>query len=907
MRSATILDIDPITRKWIRTRADEHAAEHGCYFDLKAANRPGKFFRQFLRHSKGEWAGKPFELLEWQQKDLIMPIFGWKNPDGTRRFRISYAEIAKKNGKALALDTKIPTPTGWTTIGAICAGDTVFDENGLQCKVTGVTEVQYERPCYEVVFSDGCRIVADAEHEWYTDAWVNGLKRTGLGAKSTREQKHIRTTRQILDTLRLSRPSTVGKVSWNHRVTVAEAIECNERALPIHPYVLGAWLGDGTSSNSTITCAYSDIELIGNITACGTTAVERKSTNQNTGLFTLGKRTNRTAQATALCLSAKLRAANLINNKHIPSGYLRASKGQRFELLQGLMDTDGYCSKSGQCEFTTISEQLRDGFLELARSLGLKPSLTEGRATIYGKDCGPKYRIHFFAFQGTPIFRLKRKQMRLKHAPLWRNRTRVRQIVGVNPVKSVPVKCIEVDSPSHLYLAGESMIQTHNSSIAAGVGLLMLSGDKEGGAEVYSAATDQQQASIVHGEAVNMVRSSPELAAELEINKTTKTISYHKTNSFYRALSAEAHSKEGLNAHCVIVDELHVWKGRALWDALKYAFAARRQGLLFIITTAGNDPLCVCREQHDYAAAILDGTIKDDIRFFSYIAAASDSDDWTSPETWKKANPSMGVTIKESDFAADVKEAQKSPTTQAAFKRYRLNIWTTAVNPWLKMEDWNECASKYGMEEVAAGVCYAGLDLSRNDDLSSLVLVFPEDDGFKLLPFFWLPESTIQNPDKPELYRVWAREGLIEVTSGDVCDYGFIKKRIAEIAEMVQIREIAFDPWGPGEPMMQALKDEFSIEGVKFPQTIANFSSVTSEFERLIMGRKILHNGHPILTWHAGNVAIKEYNGNIRPVKPEGGANKKIDGIVAAIMGLARARMGTGSTVSYYESAGAEI
>ena len=196
--------------------------------------------------------------------------------------------------------------------------------------------------------------------------------------------------------------------------------------------------------------------------------------------------------------------------------------------------------------------------------------------------------------------------------------------------------------------------------------------------------------------------------------------------------------KEGLNAHAVLIDELHAQKTRQLWDTLRYAGASRRQPLQLAITTAGYDRHSICWEQHDYAMKVLDGTIEDS-SFFAYIAAAGQEDDWTDPEVWRKANPSFGITIDAGQFAEDCREAQESPAKENSFRRYRLNQWTEQEVRWLKMEKWDACDDDPGSLEGQE--CYAGLDLSSTTDITALVLVFPEEGRFKVLPFFWIPEE----------------------------------------------------------------------------------------------------------------------------------------------------------------------
>jgi len=435
------------------------------------------------------------------------------------------------------------------------------------------------------------------------------------------------------------------------------------------------------------------------------------------------------------------------------------------------------------------------------------------------------------------------------------------------------------------------------STLAAGIGLYMLMGDREPGAEIYSAANDREQAGIVHREALNMAEASPGLMAELQVNRSTHNIAYPRTRSYYRALSSDAPGKEGLNAHCILCDELHVWYGRELWDTLRYAFRARRQGLLFVITTAGDDPLSVCREQYDYAKGVLAGRIADD-RLFAYIREADPEDDWKSTKVWRRANPAAGIIIRQEDFAADAREAEKTPASQASFKRYTLNIWATAANPWFKGADWDACAGPGPVNEdtLAGRDCWCGMDLASTQDITAAVLVFPDGpDRFILVPRFWIPEDRLADGDANAAYRVWAAQGWLRTTPGNVCDYAFIKHDLAADAKRFRVRQWMFDPWN-AESLTQELEKETGVERVKFGQTIGNFAGPCKDLERLVLARGILHGGHPVLAWMAGHVSVRQDpNGNKRPVKPQGQDQRKIDGITAALMGLAGAQQGKGT------------
>lgn len=345
-------------------------------------------------------------------------------------------------GKALDLNTPVPTPSGWTTMGELCAGDQVFDENGHICTVVEAWPVMMDRPCYRVRFSDGDEIVADGEHLWLT--WDKQARKAHGRAAAPQSHPAVRTTEEIRRTLIVGK-----KREKNHSVPCAKSLVLSVADLPVDPYILGAWLGDGTSKGAVMVIAEAGMREA--LERAGATLKAMKVQPGKTPLF-----------AMAEVGGPFLRLAGLKNNKHIPAAYLRASHGQRLAMLQGLMDTDGHAhDKNGTCEFTSTNERLARDTLELIRSLGLKPTMTIGRATLYGKDCGPKYRVHFTAY--FPVFRLQRKASRQMVARAQSLRQTQRYIVDVVPIGSVPVRCITVDSPKSLYLAGRGMIPTHNT------------------------------------------------------------------------------------------------------------------------------------------------------------------------------------------------------------------------------------------------------------------------------------------------------------------------------------------------------------------------------------------------------------------------------------------------------------
>jgi phage terminase large subunit-like protein len=366
-------------------------------------------------------------------------------------------------GKALALDTPIPTPTGWTTMGEISPGDWVFDENGEPCQVTYATEIQLKRECFKVHFDDGSEIVADAEHRWLT--WDRQARKAYGRSLSPRNHPAVRTTREIAETV-------VSNGERNHSIEVAKPLRLPPVDLSVDPYLLGIWLGDGSSAAGEVTIGDEDAaELLEELAAVGAaiTGAPRRNEGSHAATYPIGgmpqQRDGMGRMTANGSLHSRLKDLGVLRNKHIPANYLRAAESQRFSLLQGLMDSDGFCAHGGHVEFCTTKEALARSAFDLIISLGFKARIAESRATLYGKDCGPRWRITWTTNQ--EVFRLTRKSERLRSARAQNNRTTHRYITKVEPIQSVPVRCLTVNSPSHLFLAGSAMIPTHNTRTGA--------------------------------------------------------------------------------------------------------------------------------------------------------------------------------------------------------------------------------------------------------------------------------------------------------------------------------------------------------------------------------------------------------------------------------------------------------
>lgn len=444
------------------------------------------------------------------------------------------------------------------------------------------------------------------------------------------------------------------------------------------------------------------------------------------------------------------------------------------------------------------------------------------------------------------------------------------------------------------------------SELAAAIALLLTCGDGEERAEVYGCAADRQQASIVFEVAADMIRMCPSLNRRCKILAATKRIIYLPTNSFYQVLSAEAYSKHGFNIHGVVFDELHTQPNRKLFDVMtKGSGDARMQPLYFLITTAGTDTKSICYETHQKAKDILEGR-KVDPTFYPVIYGADIDDDWTDPKVWKKANPSLGITVGIDKVRDACESAKQNPAEENTFRQLRLNQWVKQAVRWMPMDKWDACKKDFDMKFLEGRLCYGGLDLSSTTDITAFVLVFPPiegDDNYYILPFFWIPEENMEARVLKDHvpYDIWERKGFIETTEGNVIHYAYIEKFIEDLGTKYNIKEIAFDRWGAVQ-MTQDL-DNMGFTVIPFGQGFKDMSPSTKELMNLVLGKQIKHNGNPVLHWMMDNVCVRtDPAGNIKMDKSK--STEKIDGAVATVMALDRALRNSKGNESVYDNRG---
>ncbi len=443
--------------------------------------------------------------------------------------------------------------------------------------------------------------------------------------------------------------------------------------------------------------------------------------------------------------------------------------------------------------------------------------------------------------------------------------------------------------------------------------LYLLCADGEQGQKVYLAAKDGGQAREIAGKhAVEMCQASTELMAECTINKSIMQITHEPTRSILKPISSgdsrSQKSKEGLNGS-ILIDETHV-VDREFMNRISRAGISRSEPLQIEVSTAGNDPESYGRERYDYGKLVERGEREDQgLLFVAYEAPADlkDADLAVDPCKWGQlANPAWGHTVGAEEFLADYQRSKDSLGALADFKMYRLDIWQASANPWISLSDWAQCKRPYTEADLLGLDCFAGLDLAKTRDTTSLVLVFPGDDGtYRLWAYHWLPEERARALRDKCGYLQWAAAGWLTLTPGDVCDYQFVRKQLNAIKEKFSLRMLAFDDTYAAQLVQRLIEEDGWAQDSceAFRQTIMSFAGPTAAFERLVIDGKLHHPCNPLLTWQIGNTRVKsDANENIRPVKQEHGDVRTIDGPVAGIMALAMAEKDAGP--SMYETDG---
>jgi phage terminase large subunit-like protein len=422
------------------------------------------------------------------------------------------------------------------------------------------------------------------------------------------------------------------------------------------------------------------------------------------------------------------------------------------------------------------------------------------------------------------------------------------------------------------------------STLGGGIADYMFAADGEYGAEIYSAATKRDQAKKVFEAGKYLLKNSTSKKLREMVTFQNYNLHIEEKYSKFEPLSSDHKRLDGLNPHCVIIDEFHAHPDNGVYSVMKSGMGARRQPLLFTITTAGFNRFSPCYNQRKLVENVLDGVIEQD-NLFGMIYTLDEDDDWKDEKVWIKANPNMGVSVSEKWLRNEIERADADNTQLVPVMTKNLNVWTDAAETWIKDADWMACDIG-ALPDLTGKECYGGLDLASTRDITALVLQFPDVNGKRqILPIFWMPEMNYQERverDKVN-YDVWIREGFIRITPGNVTDYDFIKADILKMAKQYQIRNIAYDRWNASQLVIDLIEEGLKMES--FGQGYGSMSAPTKELNKMVLKKNLNHAGNPVLRWMCKNVSIKrDPADNIKIDK--NAAQEKVDGMVALVMAI---------------------
>lgn len=621
------------------------------YFDEEGVERVINFISK-LKHFTGKYNNQPFLLEPWQ-KFIIYNLFGWKKKkDNLRLIRNFYLELGRKNGKALSVNTKIPTPNGYTTMGDLKVGDEVFDKDGNITRVTFATPIMYNHKCYEVTFSDGEKIIADEEHNWLVDRWH-------------KNNFHVETTKEIID------------------------------------------------------------------------------------------------------------------------------KG-----------------------YDTVTVPLVNG-------------------------------------KGT------------------------KEIMAIMAVKSVPVRCITVDSPSHTYLCGERNTVTHNTSLVAAIFLYLLICDGEANPSLILSANSFRQSQIMYSMCSNYLRSIDKKGKYF--TRYRDRILFPKNDGKIQTVASEPQKLDGENCSAFACDELHEAVDSKMWDVLATSCGSRDQSLGVAVTTAGFNKNGYCYQFRKSNIEVLEGKKVDDT-LFCLIYTLDDEDDWCDESNWIKANPNLNVSVKEEFIEQQVNQAKNNPIQEVSVRTKLLNQWLDSSSSWIPMSFVDKSFAKVDLEEFRDEYCYVGVDLGSVSDLTAVSVMIPKDDKIYVKNWAFVPESAMDGTPNSMRYRQFRNQGDLIVTDGNVCDYDRIIKLLEEIQEVCPIAKVAYDQWNATQWAISATENGFPL--LPFSQSISSMNRPIKELQRLFLQGNIILDKNQVTRFCLGNcVAIIDNHENVALGKES--YEQKIDVAVA--------------------------
>lgn len=852
--------------------------------------------------------------------DFAAGIFGAYDSElGKRLIQEFFLLICKKNSKALDLNTVIPTPSGWTTMSELKAGDKVFGVDGRPCNVVATSEVFTDHKCYRLEFSNGQKVIADAGHLWKTKCLKD------LSEKA-------RTTQEIADTLFRNDGAR------NHSMVMPSPIECDDLELPVPPYSLGAWLGDGHTDSARITTM--DQGILDKVGQDGFTVEYRHNNGSRASSYLIGgtdrsicrrghsyaehgsldragyyrcrkceRQLGKVARGSGsidpvICRSFtdRLRSADLIGNKHIPEAYFRASVAQRTALLQGLMDTDGHINKNGRViSFTSAKDRLAHDFHKLVCTFGLKSSLIKRDNTYQGGGESSAWHVQFSCFkEDVQPFALERKASRVRSSDDADRLARCRSvhIISAEEVEPVAVKCISVDSVDRQFLFGETMLPTHNSTIAAGIMMTLLIRNWRQSAELIILAPTIEVAQNAYAPARDMVKYDEDLDALFQVQDHLRTITHRGTGATLKVVAADSNTVGGKKASFILVDEIHLFgKVSQAENMLREAtggLASRPEGCVIYLTTQSDHPPAgVFLQKLQYARQVRDGTIVDK-RFmpvlYEFPQKMIDSGQHLLPINFRLVNPNLGLSISQEYLERELAKAQDAgEESLRGFLSKFLNVQiglSLLSNRWPGAEFWERQAR-------------AGISLSSILDRSEVITVGIDGGGLDDLLGMAVVGRCSETRDWLVWCRAWAHPSVLErrkseapklhdfSKQGDLSLVAHIGEDIDEVAAIVKeiddsglLDRVGVDPAGIG-----SILDAIVASGVEEEKVIGvsqgwRLGGAIKTAERKLAEGGMVHAVQPMMDWCCGNARV-EPRGNSILITKQASGTAKIDPLIA--------------------------
>jgi phage terminase large subunit-like protein len=835
-------------------------------------------------------------------KSFVASIFGAYSPDtGRRLIQEFFLLISKKNSKALALDTPIPTPDGWTTMGELAPGDTVFGADGKPCRVMATSEVFADHQCYRLRFSNGETVVADAGHLWLTKALVNEPGSGGGNHGDLRQRRtRIRTTQEIAATL--FRPHDGAR---NHSMLMPAPIQCEARHLPIAPYTLGAWLGDGHSDRAWITCHDDDAQILTEIEKDGFPTFVAASNGSRAKSYWIGPH-GRAQEAKRDGLIRRLREMEVLNDKHIPAAYFRSSFAQRLALLQGLMDTDGCANRNGRClTYVGKSERLVRDVGELLATFGLKYSIKCRPVKCNGRPAGDAWFVQFMAFRDElPVFRLTRKLDRMRESgkTLGSARSRTVQIVAADEIPSVPVKCITVDSPDRQFLFGRSMLPTHNSTTAAGIMLAALVRNWRQSAEYLILSPTIEIANNSYYPARDMVRHDEELSDLFHVQDHTRTITHRETGASLKVIAADNETVGGKKATGILIDELWLFGKRAnAENMLREAtggLASRPEGFVIYLSTQSDEtPAGVFAQKLDYARGVRDGRITDK-KFLPVIyehpKAMLEKQEHLLPANFYVTNPNLGASVDEEFLTRELGKAQEAgEESLRGFLAKHLNVQiglSLRAQNWAGAQFWESCGAALTLESLLkkCEVVTAGIDGGGLDDLLALVFVGRDEEGkwWHWARAWAHPIALERRKSEADRFRDFQRDGDLVIVDNMGEDVEQVADLVRQAEKAGVLDNIGVDPAGIG-----SIVDAITDTGIAHERIIGipqgwKLTGAIKTTERRLAEGAMKHTGSRLMAWCVGNAKV-EQKGNALVITKQSAGYAKIDPLMATFNAVA--------------------